>query len=106
LTLNDSQLTLGDGHKMKLDIDPFSVNVNMINFKEKRILVGTSQADTTREKNVIVFDEPRSKMIKPKSPKPGVWKTKQIKGSSRPQESCLHLNCCWKNTHSSTGGVF
>jgi hypothetical protein len=32
---------------MKLDSDPFPVNVNMINFIEKRVLVRTAQADTT-----------------------------------------------------------
>jgi hypothetical protein len=53
-TLNDSCLTLGDGHKMKLDIDPFLARVNMINFKEKRVSMGTSQAATTKGKNVIV----------------------------------------------------
>jgi hypothetical protein len=39
LALNDGRLTLGDEHKIKLDVDTFSVNVNMINFKEKKILV-------------------------------------------------------------------
>jgi hypothetical protein len=34
-----SRLTLGDGSKMKLGIDPFTMNVNMINFEEKRVLV-------------------------------------------------------------------
>jgi hypothetical protein len=32
---------------MKLDTDPFPMNINMINFKEKRVLVRTSQEDTT-----------------------------------------------------------
>jgi hypothetical protein len=30
---------LGDGLKIRLDADPFSVNMNMINFKEKQVLV-------------------------------------------------------------------
>jgi hypothetical protein len=37
---------------MKLDTDPFPMNVNMIIFEEKRVLVHTSQADTTRGENV------------------------------------------------------
>jgi hypothetical protein len=36
--LNDGRLTLGDGHQMKLDIDPFPVVV--IDFAEKKVLVG------------------------------------------------------------------
>jgi hypothetical protein len=40
--LNDSRLTLEDGQKMKLDTDPFPMNVNMINFEEKRVLVRPS----------------------------------------------------------------
>jgi hypothetical protein len=48
--LNDGRLTLGEGHKMKLDTDLFPMNVNMINFEEKRVLVRTSQAVTTQEK--------------------------------------------------------
>jgi hypothetical protein len=57
---------------MKLDVDPFLVD--MVDFGEKRILVWTDQASTTRGKNVIISDELRNKMIKPCSPEPGVWK--------------------------------
>jgi hypothetical protein len=35
---------------MKLDTNPFLMNVNMINIEEKRVLVWTSQANTTRQK--------------------------------------------------------
>jgi hypothetical protein len=35
--LNDDRLTLRDGNKMKLDVDPFPVD--MVDFGEKRILV-------------------------------------------------------------------
>jgi hypothetical protein len=35
--LNNSRLTLGDGNKMKMDVDPFLVNT--IEFEEKRVLV-------------------------------------------------------------------
>jgi hypothetical protein len=75
--LNDDRLTLGSLHKMKLDTNPFPTNVNMINFEEKRVLVHTSQADTTRGKNVIVSDEPRFRMIKPRDPEPEKWKINQ-----------------------------
>jgi hypothetical protein len=52
--LNDCRLTLGDEHKMRLDMDPFLANVNMINFEENKVLVRTSQADTTKGKNDCV----------------------------------------------------
>jgi hypothetical protein len=49
---------------MRLDSDPFPASVNMINFEEKKVLVRTSQADSTRGKNVVVSDEPRARMMK------------------------------------------
>jgi hypothetical protein len=70
--LNNGRLTLGDSHQMKLDVDPFSVD--MIDFAEKKVLVRQDQAGTTRGKNVVVSDEFRLKMLKPKNPKVGVWK--------------------------------
>jgi hypothetical protein len=57
---------------MKLDVDLFSIY--MINFEEKRILVCTDQAKTTEGKNVLVFDDLRTRMIKPWNPEVGVWK--------------------------------
>jgi hypothetical protein len=75
--LNDGRLTLGDGHRMKLDTDPFLANVITKNFKEVKVLVRPEQADSTRGKNVIVSDEPRPRMLKPRSPEPGVWKVNQ-----------------------------
>jgi hypothetical protein len=62
---------------MKLDTDPFPMNVNMINFEEKRVLVQMSRAKSTRGKNVIVSDVPWDKIIKPRSPEPRVRKTNQ-----------------------------
>jgi hypothetical protein len=70
--LNDGRLTLGDGGKMKLDVDLFPVNT--IGFGEKKILVRTDQAETTKGKNVVVSDELRNQMVKPRSPEVGVWK--------------------------------
>jgi hypothetical protein len=84
-------MILRSSNKMKLDVDPFPANINMIDFKEKRVLVQTNQVGSTKGKNVIISDEPhfemsasrreaiapgipRAKMIKSKSPKPGVWK--------------------------------
>jgi hypothetical protein len=59
---------------MKLDTEPFPANVNVINFEGKKVLVCPSQAETTYGKEVIISDEFRAKMVKPKCLEPGVWK--------------------------------
>jgi hypothetical protein len=51
---------------MKLDVSPFPMD--MINFEEKRILVCTDQAKTTEGKNVMVSDDLRTQMIRPRNP--------------------------------------
>jgi hypothetical protein len=65
LALNDGRLTFGDGHRMRLDMEPFPANVNVIDFEGKKILVRASQADSTRGKDVVVSDELRPGMMKP-----------------------------------------
>jgi hypothetical protein len=55
---------------MKMDTDPFPVDV--INFEEKKILVRSDQAVSTRGKNVVVSDQLRKCMMKPKNPETGV----------------------------------
>jgi hypothetical protein len=72
LALNDSRLTFGGNRQMKLDANPFLVD--LINFEEKKILVRPSQANITKGKNVIVSDKPRAKMIKPSQLEIGMWK--------------------------------
>jgi hypothetical protein len=46
----------------------------MVNLEEKKVLVRSDQVGTTMGQNVIMFDDLRNKMIKPRNPKPGVWK--------------------------------
>jgi hypothetical protein len=55
---------------MKLDVDPFLVNV--LEHGQKKILVRSDQAATTKGKNMIVSDDLKNQMIKPKNPE-GVW---------------------------------
>jgi hypothetical protein len=57
---------------MKLDTYPFPMS--MVNLEEKKILVRSNQAGTTRGKYVIESDELRCRMIVPRSPKVGPWK--------------------------------
>jgi hypothetical protein len=57
---------------MKLDTDLFPVG--MVELKHRKILVRTDQAETTKGKNMVIFDDLRNRMIKPHNPKIGVWK--------------------------------
>jgi hypothetical protein len=57
---------------MKLDTDPFPVG--MVELMDKKVLVRTDQTETTKGKNVVIFDELRNQMIKPHNPEIGVWK--------------------------------
>jgi hypothetical protein len=61
--------TLGDGGKMKLNIDPFPIG--MVELTDKRILVCTDQ----------VADELRNRMIRPHNPETGLWKENVVKVS-------------------------
>jgi hypothetical protein len=72
---------------MKLDTDPFPIG--MVELMDKKVLVCTDQATTTKGKNMVVSDELRNRMIKPHNPKIGVWKenvlqklTKRVKPTS------------------------
>jgi hypothetical protein len=55
---------------MKVDMDPFPIG--MIEIKHKKILVRTDQAEATKGKNVVIFDDLRNRMIKPHNPEIGV----------------------------------
>jgi hypothetical protein len=57
---------------MKLDIDLFPIG--MVELMDKKVLVRTDQAKTTKGENVVVFDELCNRMIKPHNPDIGVWK--------------------------------
>jgi hypothetical protein len=87
LAINDSQLTLGDGGKMKLDTDPFPEG--MVELEHNKILVHVDQTETTKGKNMIVSDDLHNQMIKPHNPEIGMGKgnmqgklTKRVKPTS------------------------
>jgi hypothetical protein len=79
--INHSQLTLGDGGKMKLNMDPFPIG--MVELMDKKVLVCTDQAETTKGKNVVVSDELCNRMIKPHNPEIGVWKESMLRKPSK-----------------------
>jgi co-chaperonin GroES (HSP10) len=58
---------------MKLDKDLFPVNMNMVELNENKVLVRLSQAESTKEKGVIIGEERPPRMIKPKNLKGGQW---------------------------------
>jgi hypothetical protein len=64
--INDGRLTQGDAGKMKPDTDPFPID--MAELMDKKILVCTNQAETTKSKNVVISDELFNRMIKPHNP--------------------------------------
>jgi hypothetical protein len=68
--INNGRLTLGDGGKMKLDMDLF--HVSMVELMDKKVLVRMDQAEMTKGKNVVIFDELRNWMIKPHNSEIGV----------------------------------
>jgi hypothetical protein len=79
--INDGQLTLGDGGKMKLDMDSFLVS--MVKLMDKKVLVHTDQAEMTKGKNMVVSDELRNRMIKPHNLEIGVWKENVLQKSAK-----------------------
>jgi hypothetical protein len=58
---------------MKLDKDPFPVNMNMVELEGKKVLLHPSQTESTKGKDVIVGEERPPRMIKTKSLKGGQW---------------------------------
>jgi hypothetical protein len=58
---------------MKLDKDPFPMNMNMVELDGKKVLIRPSQAESTKGKDVIIGEERPSWMIKPKSLKDDKW---------------------------------
>jgi hypothetical protein len=66
-TINEGRLNFTESPQMKLDKEPFPVNMNMVELDEKKVLVQPSQAESTKGKNVVIGEERPPRMIKPKS---------------------------------------
>jgi GH43 family beta-xylosidase len=82
LAINEEQLKFVESPQIKLDKDPFSTNMNMVELDGKKVLVWLSQAESTKDKEVIIGEEQPPRMIKPKSLKDGQW---QKNKGSKPQ---------------------
>jgi hypothetical protein len=72
---------------MKLDKDPFLVNMNMVEPEGKMVLVRSSQAESTKGNDIIVGEERPPRMIKSKSPKGGHWQKNEGGGGGK-QHQC------------------
>jgi hypothetical protein len=64
--INEGRLKFAESPQMKLDKDPFSVNMNMVEVDGKKVLVWPSQAESTKSKEVVIGEERPPRMIKPK----------------------------------------
>jgi hypothetical protein len=67
---------------MKLDKDSFPANMNMVEFDGKKVLVRSSQAESTKGKEVIIGEERPLRMIKPKCLKDSQWKKNEGGGGA------------------------
>jgi hypothetical protein len=89
---------------MKLDIDLFPIG--MVELMDKKVLVRTDQAKTTKGENVVVFDELRNRMIKPHNPKIVVWKENMLqKPAKRVKPTSAMLIEKYQHSWRKTGGT-
>jgi hypothetical protein len=71
LAINEGRLKFLENPQMKLNKNPFLMNMNMVKLEGKKILVPPSHAKMTNGKEVVIGEEQTSRMIKPKSLKDG-----------------------------------
>jgi hypothetical protein len=74
LTINEGRLKFAESPQIKLNRDPFPMNMNKVELDGKKVLVRPSQAELTKGKEIIIREEWPPRMIKPKSLKDGQWK--------------------------------
>jgi hypothetical protein len=58
-------LKFGESAQKKLDKDPFSANMNMVDLEGKKVMVRPSQAEMTKGKEVTIGEAWPMRMIKP-----------------------------------------
>jgi hypothetical protein len=91
---------------MKLDKDPFPVNVNMVELIGKKILGRPYQAERTKGKDVVIGEEQPLRMIKPKNPKDGQWqKNEGGKPQYHPKATFDILMAKYKEAGPMSGGT-
>jgi hypothetical protein len=71
---------------MKLNKDPFSVNMNTIELDGKKVLIQPSQVELTKCEEVVIGEVRQPRMIRPKNPEIGRWtKNEGSRPRSRPK---------------------
>jgi hypothetical protein len=63
------QLKFAENPQMKLDEDLFQANMNTVELEGNKVLVRPSQTESTKGKEVIIGEERRPRMIRPKNKK-------------------------------------
>jgi hypothetical protein len=79
--INNGRLRLGDGGKMKLDMNLFPVGT--VALEQKKILLCTDHAETTKGRNMVISNDLCNRMIKPHNPEVGIWKEDMQRKSAR-----------------------
>jgi hypothetical protein len=88
--------------QIKLDKDPFLVNMNMVELDRKKVQIQPSQAESTRDEEVVIGEEKPPKMIKSKSMKDGQWKkNERSKTQQRPKATFDILMAKYKEDRAS-----
>jgi hypothetical protein len=82
-SINEGRLKFAESLQIKLDKDPFLVNMNMVKLDRKKVRIQPSQTESTRDEEVFIGEERPPKMIKSKSMKDGQWKKNE---RSKPQQ--------------------
>jgi hypothetical protein len=71
---------------MKLDKDLFPANMNTIKLDGKKVLIRSSQAESTKGKEVVIGEERQPRIIRPKNSEIARWKkNKRSKPQSHPK---------------------
>jgi hypothetical protein len=83
---------------MKVDKDPFPVNMNIVKLDGKKVLVWLSRAELTKGMDVVIGEERLPRMIKPKSPKGGQWQKNEGGGASYGNAQRPPSTFSWPNT--------
>jgi hypothetical protein len=74
----------------------FPANMYMVELDGKKVLVWSSQAESTKGKDVILGEEQPPRMIKPKDLKDDQWQKNE--GASNSNAQRLHSTFSWSST--------
>jgi hypothetical protein len=79
-------LKFAESPQLKLNKDPFPMNMNIVELDGKKVLLRTSQAESTKGKEVVIGEERPLRMNKPKSLNDGQWQKNEGGGGGQVAE--------------------